>query len=499
MSQSSTPLDAIVIGTGFGGLAAAYRLKQAGFTYALLEQADRIGGTWRDNTYPGAACDVASHMYSFSWEPNPRWSAMFSGQAEILAYLEHVLRKHGLDAHLRLNTAVTGAEWDEPTSTWRVRTSKGETLSARTVITATGGLSVPSWPDIPGLAAFEGEKMHSARWNHAYQFAGKRIAVIGTGASAIQIVPALQPTVGRLHLFQRTPAWVLEKPDRPMRPFEHALFERIPAAQRALRARIYARNELHGVLFHSAPALGRVGERLAKRFLAKQVADPELRRKLTPDYRLGCKRVLLSNDFYPALTQPNVALVTDGIAEVRARSIVTRDGREREVDAIVCATGFIAADPVVPFPVVGRGGRTIEQAWADGAEAYLGTFISGFPNLFFIVGPNTGLGHNSMVHVIESQAQLLTSTLETMRRARLATVDVRPEVQRRYNDALQAKLKGTVWASGCRSWYVSKSGRNTTIWPGSTMAFRARTRQFQVAEYETTPATDEAPALGLSA
>lgn len=461
------------------------RLKQAGIhDFTILEQAERVGGTWRDNHYPGAACDIQSHLYSFSFEPNPGWSRTFAAQGEILLYLERCADKYGLRPHLRLGVAVTSASFDEPSGLWEVRTSDGQTRKARYVISGCGGLSRPSLPDLAGLGSFEGKCFHSARWDGGYPLEGKTVAVIGTGASAIQLVPNIAPRVGRLHLFQRTAPWILPKADHVISPRAQAWFRRVPALQRLVRRAIYWRNELFAVGFILDPRIMKLAEREALRYLEASVADPELRSKLTPGYTMGCKRVLLTNDYYAALQRENVELVTSGIEEVRARSIVTADGGERPVDAIILSTGFQAAEAAAPFKVRGRDGGDLDGAWRGGAEAYLGTTVAGFPNLFLLVGPNTGLGHNSMVFMIESQIAYVVGAIEMMRARRLKLVDVRPRVQARYNERLHRRLGRSVWASGCHSWYQTRAGKNTTLWPGFTFEFRLRTSRFDPADYE---------------
>ena len=359
----SADLPILIVGTGFAGIGLAIRLKQAGFkNFTLLERADDIGGTWRDNHYPGAACDIESHLYSFSFEPYPSWSRMYAPQAEILAYLRHCVDKYGLRPHLRLRTEVTAARFDEPTGQWEVHTADGQRLPARVVILACGGLSRPARPAIPGLAQFEGPCFHSARWDHDYALAGKTVAVIGTGASAIQLVPQIAPEVGRLHVFQRTPPWILPKRDRNILPAERERLRRRPLLQRLTRLGQYVVHELAAVAFVREPRILKLAERLARRYIQARVADPVLRDKLMPSYAMGCKRILISNDYYPALQRANVELVTAAIREVRAHSIVTADGQERAVDAIILATGFQAAEACAPFPIQGRARRRARPA-----------------------------------------------------------------------------------------------------------------------------------------
>jgi len=484
----------LIIGSGFAGLGMAIRLKQAGIhDFAVLEQADDVGGTWRDNHYPGAACDVQSHLYSFSFEPWPEWTREFAPQREILTYLRHCADKYGIRPHIRFGTRATGARFDEGTGLWEVRTDDGKTIRARVLVPGCGPLSRPSLPDIPGLESFQGKTMHSARWDDAYPLEGKTVAVIGTGASAIQIVPAIAPRVGQLFVYQRTAPWIMEKPDGEIPAWKRSLFRRVPAAQRLARGRIYWTRELLAAGFVLEPRILKVAERVSKRYVASKVASPALRAKLTPSYRMGCKRILPTNDYLPALQRANVELVTDGIAEVRARSIVTKDGRERPVDAIVLATGFEAAEQCAPFEVLGRDGQDLNTVWRDGAEAYLGTSVAGFPNLFLLIGPNTGLGHTSMIVMIEAQIAYVLDAIRRIRDRGLRLVDVRPDAQAAYNARIQERLAKTVWASGCMSWYLTRTGKNTTIWPGFTVEFRWRTRRFVPAAYEEQRLSDGQP------
>jgi cation diffusion facilitator CzcD-associated flavoprotein CzcO len=480
----------LVIGSGFAGLGMAIGLKRAGIDdFVVLEQADEVGGTWRDNHYPGAACDVESHLYSYSFEPNPSWTRAFAPQSEILDYLVHCAEKYGVRPHIRFRTSAVRARFDEATASWEVETSDGQRLRARIVVSACGPLSRPALPDVPGLAAFGGKTFHSARWDHSFSLDGKRVGVIGTGASAIQIVPSIAPRVGRLYVFQRTPPWIVPKPDRAFGGVERALFHHVPAVQQLSRRTIYWQREALALGFVVEPRILKALSRVAARYLEASVRDAALREKLTPRYAMGCKRILPTNDWYKTLQRDNVEVVVDRIADVRAGGIVTAHlsgaTTERELDAIVLATGFEAAEQMAPFEVRGRGGRELNDAWKDGAEAYLGTTVSGFPNLFVLVGPNTGLGHSSMIFMIESQVAYVMSAIETMRAKNLKLVDVRADVQDRYNTRVRERLKGTVWSSGCVSWYQTRSGKNTTLWPGFTFEFRLRTRKFDPTAYET--------------
>lgn len=476
----------LVIGTGFAGLGMAVKLREAGMhDFVVLDKDDGVGGTWRVNHYPGAQCDIPSHLYSFSFAPNPGWSRTFPLQPELLRYLERVADDHALRPHLRLRAEVIAARWDEATATWEVEARDGRRWQAPIVVTGTGGLSRPQWPRIPGMDTFAGPSWHSAGWNHDAPLAGKRVAVIGTGASAIQVVPAIQPEVARLDVYQRTPAWIVPHTDRAIGPAERALFRAVPAAQQAARAAIYWQHEARAVAFTMYPGLLKRAERLVARFLAASVPDPALRAKLTPTYTLGCKRILISSAFYPAIQRPNVELVTDGIAAIEPRGVRTSDGVLREADAIVYCTGFAAAEHIAPFAITGRDGVTLDRAWQDGAEAYLGTTVAGFPNLFVLVGPNTGLGHSSMVFMIESQVAYVMDALRQMRAHGWRAVDVLPRAQAAFNARLHARLDRTVWnTGGCASWYRTASGKNVTLWPGFTAEYRLRTRRFDPAAYQ---------------
>jgi cation diffusion facilitator CzcD-associated flavoprotein CzcO len=477
-----------VIGAGFSGLGMAIQLKRHGIEdFVVLEKAADLGGTWRENHYPGCACDIPAHLYSFSFARNPNWSRKYAAQPEIWDYLRACVERFGIGPHLRYRHEVVAAEFDEEVGWWRLSLADGRTLTARAVVAGLGPLHEPSYPVLPGLDAFEGTTFHSAQWDHDFDFAGKRVAVIGTGASSIQFVPRIQPQVEALHLFQRTPAWILPKPDRRLRPAEHRLF-RNPVVGRAYRHLVYATRESQAVGFLNPKYTG-LPAWLARRHLRRQVPDPELRARLTPDYTIGCKRILPSNDFYPAVGQPNVELVTGEIAEVRPHSVVGDDGVERPVDAIVFGTGFKIAEQLHKMKITGRAGVTLEEAWQDGMTAYLGITVSGFPNLFFLLGPNTGLGHNSVVFMAEAQIRYTLAGLTLLNRNRADYLDVRPEVQRAFNADIQSKLANTVWNTGCKSWYLDEHGVNRTIWPGYTVTYWRRTRRPNPTHYELTRIT----------
>lgn len=475
-----------VVGSGFGGLGAAVRLRREGVTdFVVLERADSVGGTWRDNSYPGCACDVPSHLYSFSFAPNPDWPRTFSGQEHIRAYLEHVADVFRLRPHIRFNSEVKRMTWDGQLLRWDIETSSGR-LSADVVVSATGPLSDPKIPDIPGLDSFPGKVFHSARWDHDHDLRGKRVAMVGTGASAIQIVPAIQPVAQQITLFQRTPPWVMPRVDRAISGAERALHRALPFTTQARRGLLWGLRELQVQAFTKHPnELGLV-EKLAKQNMARAIKDPALRAKLTPDYRIGCKRILLSSEYYPALAEPNVDLVASGLAEVRGSTLVAADGSEAEADAIVFGTGFHVTDMPIADRVVGADGRTLAEAWKGGMEALRGASAAGFPNWMTIIGPNTGLGNSSMILMIESQLNYMADfvrQLDTL--GGRAALDARPSAVQAWNHRVQERMKRTVWnTGGCTSWYLDANGRNTTIWPGTTTEFRRATRRVDLAEYE---------------
>ncbi|MEW1736080.1 NAD(P)/FAD-dependent oxidoreductase [Nocardia beijingensis] len=476
----------IIIGSGFAGLGLAIRLTQQGRNdFLVLERGSDVGGTWRDNTYPGAACDVPSHLYSYSFALNPNWSRSFSRQGEIQQYIQDVSKRYDVrDKHI-FDCDVTSARWNNETALWEIASTKGS-FTADTVISAVGALCEPALPDIKGIGEFEGEIFHSARWNHDADLTGKRVAIIGTGASAIQIVPAIAAKVGHLDVYQRTAPWLLPRLDRPYTTAERLAFKHVPGLQRLSRAAIYAARETQVVGLAKVPALMQLFEAIAKAKLRYEIRDPELRAKVTPNFRIGCKRMLISNDYYPALARPNVDVVTDGIAEVRANSIVTNDGTEREIDALIVATGFHVTDSPTYNTITGRDGRTLSEVFDEiGQQGYKGAAIANFPNMFFLLGPNVGLGHTSMVYMIESQINYIADALATFDRLDLRTVEVRRDVQDAYNADLQRKLANSVWLTGgCSSWYLDKHGNNTTLWPDFTFEFRRLTKTFDVAAYD---------------
>ncbi|MFJ8110339.1 flavin-containing monooxygenase [Streptomyces sp. NPDC096132] len=480
-----------VIGSGFGGLGAAVRLRREGITdFVVLERAGSVGGTWRDNSYPGCACDVPSHLYSFSFAPNPDWPRTFSGQEHIRAYLEHVTEVFGLRPHLRLDTEVQRMTWDARELRWDIETSGGR-YCADVVVSATGPLSDPKIPDIPGLDSFPGKVFHSARWDHDHDLTGKRVAMVGTGASAAQIVPAIQPSVSRLTLFQRTPPWVMPRVDRAISGAERALHRALPFTTQLRRGLLWGIRELQVQAFTKHPnELGFV-EQLAKRNLARAIKDPALRARLTPDYRIGCKRILLSSTYYPALAQPNVDVVASGLGEIRGSTLVAADGSTAEADVIVFGTGFHVTDMPIAERVVGADGRTLAESWKDGMAALRGASAAGFPNWMSIIGPNTGLGNSSMILMIESQLNYMADYLRQLHvLGGRAALDARPSAVNAWNRRVQDRMRRTVWnTGGCTSWYLDANGRNTTVWPGTTSEFRRATRRVDLAEYEVVRAS----------
>ncbi len=488
-SSPRTPLPThvrtLVVGAGFAGLGTAIKLAEHGFSdFVVLDKGASVGGTWRDNTYPGAACDVPSQLYSFSFAPNPGWTRSFSPQPEIRAYLERTAEESGVLDHFHFGVTVQDLVWDEDDQVWHVTTDHGSVV-ADTVITGSGGLSEPKLPEIAGIDSFEGEIFHSARWNHDFDLTGKRIAVIGTGASAIQIVPEVAKQVAHLDLYQRTAPWVMPRQDRPYRAIERLGFHFLPFLQKAYRTGIYWGRECFVPGFVVNPKLAAPAKRLAQQNIERAISDLELRATVTPGYQIGCKRILISNDYYPTLAQDHVDLVTDGIAEITPTGIVTHDGTVREVDAIVVATGFHTTEQPISQHIKGRDGRTLADSWsAEGMTAYKGTTISGFPNLFQIVGPNTGLGHSSMVFIIESQIAYILSALQKMGSHGLVSVEPKAEAQRAWNKDVQHRMQRTVWnTGGCASWYLDEHGRNTTLWPRTTFRFRSLLSDFDLDAY----------------
>jgi len=489
-----------IVGSGFAGLGCAIRLRQSGMEdFVVLERADDLGGTWRDNDYPGCACDVASHMYSFSFAPNPTWTRAYSGQREIWEYMQDCATRFGVRPFLRYGAEVLAAEWDDAARHWRLTTARGD-LTADVLVAGTGLLSDPYVPDLPGLASFEGPAFHSARWDHDHDLTGERVAVIGTGASAVQFVPAIQPKVGSLVLFQRTPPWVTPRFDRRISERAKKLYAQRPLAQKAARGLIYGLSELTLRGFNGHGPLAKLLDLGARKHLEKQVPDPVLRAKLTPSYKIGCKRILKSDDYLPSLTQPNVEVVTHAVTEIRPHSVVDAAGVEHAVDTIIFGTGFHVTDQPIASRLRGRDGRLLAEVWGQSPAAYVGTTVPGFPNLFLLAGPNTGIGHTSLVFMIEGQIEYVLGALRHLEVQRLAAVDVRPDVHAAWNAEMDRQLADTVWNSGgCNSWYLDASGRNSTLWPTYTWKFRKKVKQFDPASYdEITPAVSPDRVTGVA-
>jgi cation diffusion facilitator CzcD-associated flavoprotein CzcO len=480
-----------ILGAGFGGLGMAIQLLQHGVRdFVVLERADEVGGTWRDNTYPGCQCDVASNMYSYSFAPNPGWSRDYAWQGEILDYIKDCTERYGVRPHIRFEHEVLEARYDAAQQRWAIRTSQGE-LSADVLVSGHGALSAPSVPELPGIEKFKGTVFHSAAWNHEHSLKGERVAVLGTGASAIQVVPSIQPEVGKLTLFQRTAPWIVPRNDGAWSEQRQALYRRLPFLQKLDRMRIYLMRELV-VLGMRNPDVMRRGEVMAKQHLHEQIKDKGLRKKLTPNYRLGCKRILISDNYYPALAQPNVEVVTEGVRECTERGLVTKDGVHHEVDTIILCTGFKVQDHPVIHRLRGRDGRTLAEHWEKGGTgAYAGTTVPGFPNLFVLTGPYTGLGHNSMLYMLEAQFTYVVKALEAMTERNAGSVEVRPEAMAAFDQEMQEQLKGTVWTSGCASWYLDNQGRASGVWPTFTWRYKARTRSFDTASYVLEPRQEQ--------
>ena len=474
----------VIVGAGFAGIGMAIRLKQEGIEdFVVLERAADVGGVWRYNTYPGCRCDVPSHLYSFSFAPNPNWSQTYSSQVEIRDYLGRCADEYGIRPHIHTGVEVLSGEWSEEIQGWCVETSAGS-LTPSVLVSCMGPLTEPKLPAVRGLERFQGKVMHSARWDHEYELEGKRVASIGTGASAIQYVPAIQESVAQLHVFQRTAPWVLPHGNRPISDRERTLFRRIPAVQRLVRSFVYWSKEVLVLGLAKRPRLmGRV-ERLARSHMDKQISDPRLREQVTPDFAIGCKRMLPSNRWYRALQQPNVELVDGGLAEVREHSVLDHDGVEREVDAIVFGTGFHVTDPPVAAQVRGRDGRLMSEVWQGSPRAYLGTTVPGFPNLFLLLGPNTGSGHTSMVFMIEAQIEHVLGAIKAMVRHSARTVEVSRGAYEAYNREIDGHMGGTVWESGCSSFYIDATGRNGVLWPDWSWRFRRRAVNFDPVAYE---------------
>ena len=489
--QANTPIyDTLIVGAGISGIGLGIRLKEAGFdNFVILEKAADLGGTWRDNTYPGCACDVPSALYSYSFAQKPDWTRAFAGQAEILDYVRDTAERYDIPASIRFNQAVERAQWRESQNLWEVQTAD-QLYLARTVVACSGYLHEPIIPAIPGLENFAGKLFHSSRWDHDHDLTGERVAVVGTGASAIQFVPEIQPKTQHLTLFQRTPQWVLPKPDHSIPKIEENFF-RLPFTLSAWRKMLYGGFETFGIGFRR-PTLLRQIQKLGLAHLKVAIKDATLRAKLTPDYTLGCKRVLMSNNYYPTLNQPNVDVFHTGLKEVRGKTLVGQDGSECEVDTVILGTGFFVTEPPIANHIFNDAGESLSQMWEDGMQAYRGTTINGLPNAFMVLGPNLGIGHNSAFIVIEAQINYIVSTLKTMREQQLDRIEVKAEVQQQYNRKVQKDLQGTVWnTGGCSSYYLDKNGLNSVGFPWSTLEMQRLLKTFDADNYTLTPAAQE--------
>jgi cation diffusion facilitator CzcD-associated flavoprotein CzcO len=473
-----------IIGTGFSGLSLGIQLKRAGNdTFTIYEKADRIGGTWRENTYPGAACDVPSFSYCFSFEQKTDWTRKWSPQQEIHDYMDHCARKYGLLEHIRFNTEIAGARFDETEGVWRLRSTEGEEIVADVLVSAVGQLNRPLEPVIPGLERFEGERFHSARWNHGYDLNGKRVGVIGNAASAIQFIPQIALRVGQLTIFQRTANWMLPRRDRAYSEREKRRFTRFPLLAKLYRWWLWFLYETQFPAFVGNRFMQGMMRKAAEKNIAENVADPRLREILRPDYPLGAKRILISDDYYQALGRPNVSVVTDGIDHVTEHAIVTRDGTAHEVDCIILATGFQSTAFLAPMKVEGLAGHTLDTEWQGGARAYFGLTVAGFPNFFMMYGPNTNLGHNSIIFMIECQTDYIVQAIQTLIRDDLAWMDLQRDVMDAYNARVQAELARSVWAQIAKSWYKTDTGVITNNWSGSTIRYWWNTRRFDPTKY----------------
>jgi cation diffusion facilitator CzcD-associated flavoprotein CzcO len=480
----------VVVGAGFSGLSVASRLRERGEEdFVVLERGESIGGVWRDNTYPGVVCDVPSHLYSLSFAPNPEWDRAFSPGAQIRGYLESVVRDRGLKSWISLREELLGATWDDEVGAWRIVTSKRR-LSADVLVSCAGPLTEPVFPDVPGLDRFRGKAFHTSRWDDEHDLAGESVAVVGTGASAVQVIPEIQPRVGQLVVFQRTPGWVVSRPDRQIPEREKRVLRAFPQLVRLYRLGQFAVRDLVNYrMIRRNRTLRRFLEKASRRLLEEHVDDPELRAKLTPDYEIGCKRVLITDDFYPALTKPNVELVASAVREVREGSLVAEDGTEREIDTIIFATGFETSKSPILSHIRGRDGRSIDEVWNGRPRFHRATTIAGFPNFFNLCSAGTGSGHGSMIWKAESQTAYLLDTLRLMRERNLSSVEVRPDAQDSYMRWVGEDLDSTVWArGGCRSWYLDDGGRPSLMWPRTMWGFRRMLRRFDAEHYLLTPA-----------
>lgn len=487
--SSKVDYEVVIIGTGFAGIGMAIKLQQAGIhSFKLIERADEVGGTWRDNTYPGCECDVQSHLYSLSFEPKTDWSKKYSTWSEIRDYIIGITDKHNLREKIQFNTALTGANFDEESGTWLVRLSDESQLRSRIVITAVGPLSNPAIPDIAGKENFQGPIFHSAKWNHHTELKDKKIAVIGTGASAIQFVPRIALDAKKVKLFQRSAPWILPKPDRKIFAFEKALYKYLPGWRLAHRATLYWGNELTLSGFLKEKSIIRpFAEWAGKKHIKHHIKDEDLHKKLTPGFRFGCKRALLSNEYYPALARKNVDVIDTGIESITETGIIDKSGKVHDVDVIIWGTGFKADEPLLGIDVVGLNGQNLNTEWKEnGFETYCGITVTGFPNAFIFAGPNTGIGHTSLVVMLEAQFSYVLDAIKKIRQQNIKYIDVKESVQTEFCQQMQDKMVGTAWTSGCNSWYLSDSGKNFTLWPDYTFNYIRKTKEINLSDYKVT-------------
>jgi cation diffusion facilitator CzcD-associated flavoprotein CzcO len=481
-----------VVGAGFGGVGAAVMLRRAGYDdVTVFERGERVGGVWNHNTYPGAACDVPSHLYEFSFDPNPRWSRRYAPRAEIQEYLEDVARRHGVLDRIRTGTEVTRASWDEERGKWLLQTSAGP-HEADILLTACGQLSVPKLPPLAGLERFEGPAFHTAEWRHDVELAGRRVAVIGTGCSAIQTVPSIQPIVEQLDVYQRSPGWTIPKMDFSYSERAQRLFERFPLLQRLDRMAVFGFMELGALGMTGHPGVLRAFRAVGRNQINKAIKDPGLRARVTPTDEIGCKRIMLTDEWYPTLTKPNVELVTEPISEVTAGGLRLRSGVERPADVLVLATGFQTHGFVAPMEIVGAGGHTLAEEWARVPHAYLGMSVTGFPNMFLLYGPNTNGGTGSVIYTIEAGVNHVIAALRELERTSARRIEIRRETAEAFDRQLRAALAGTVWHTGCTSWYLDENGNDPNQWPWLWSTYRRRTARIEPGAYELSAASEPA-------
>lgn len=486
LSPNMLKTQVAIIGAGFGGLAMAIRLLQANiYDFIILEKANDVGGTWRENQYPGAACDVQSHMYSLSFAPKTDWSKRYAEAPEIFDYIQDLITDYNLKKYIKFNQEVVTTKYDEQALNWKLDLKDGTQIEAQFIVFASGPLHVAQIPKIKGIEKFKGKVFHSSHWDHDYNLNDKSVASIGTGGSAIQYIPEIAPKVKQLYVLQRTPAWVIPRDERAYNPLDKKLFNRFEWFRKLHRARLYWSNESRVVPIVK-PQIMKYGQKLAEAFIKFQIKDKELAKKLTPDYVMGCKRILISNKYFPTFNRQNVDLVTDGIQELTENSIITKDGKERQIDCLIYGTGFIT-DPRIylkSFACYGAQGLELKEAWKEGAESYYGVTTKGFPNLFQLLGPNTVLGHNSVIFMIESQVNYILQLIQLVNKTQTQAIVVRENVQNQFNDAVQKKMQGTVWQSGCVSWYQQDGGKNFALWPTYTWKYWLETRKINPSDYQ---------------